>query len=393
MAPSRIARVSTTSELDPLDYALDADLRARLLSPSLVIFLDHVRANLRTVIAQLDGDPGRWRPHIKTLKIPEIFRELLQAGVRHFKCATTREARKLAELIAAEGTTGCEILLAHPIQGPGVQQLAVIADEHSSIRMAVLVECPLAARAMPQVLGQFVDLNLGMDRTGIPLAAHESILEVAAAAGERLVGLHAYDGHRYEPDMGQREELLKDSYSKLAGVVQAVRTAGYPVHEVITAGTPAFLPASRASALRDLPDLVHRVSPGTVVFHDVRSSQQNPGLDLLPAAVLFTRVVSHPTPGRITCDAGSKSLAAEAGDPCAVVIGHPQLLALRPSEEHLPLAYETGEPLPRGTELLLVPRHVCPTVNLAEQALIIESGQAPRIVDVSARAHDLLYDH
>lgn len=384
--------MSPAPNYDPLDFPLDAELRARLLSPSLVIFLDHVRANLRAVIAHLDGDPGRWRPHIKTLKIPEIFRELLRAGVRHFKCATTREARELANLIASEGTEECEILLAHPIQGPGVQQLAGIATAHPSIRMAVLVECPLAAADMPKHLGLFIDLNLGMDRTGIPLAQREAILEVAAAAGERLMGLHAYDGHRHEPDMGVREQRLTDSYSELADVVGAVRAAGHPVHEVITAGTPAFLPASRASTLRELPDLVHRVSPGTVVFHDVRSSQQNPGLALRPAAVLFTRVVSHPTPGRITCDAGAKSLAAEAGDPCAAVIGHPELRALHPSEEHLPLAYESGEPLPRGTELLLVPRHVCPTVNLAEQAVLIEAGQPTRVVDVAARAHDLFLD-
>lgn len=384
--------MSPTPNFDPADFPLDAELRARLLSPSLVVFLDHVRANLRAVITQLGGDPGRWRPHIKTTKIPEIFRELLRAGVRHFKCATTREARELAGLIASEGTGGCEILLAHPIQGPGIQQLAGIATEHSSIRIGVLVECPLTASAMPRVLDQFIDLNLGMDRTGIPLAERQSILEVAAAAGERLMGLHAYDGHRHEPDMGVREERLTDSYSELASVVDAVRAAGHPVHEVITAGTPAFLPASRASALRELPNLVHRVSPGTVVFHDVRSSQQNPGLALRPAAVLFTRVVSHPTPGRITCDAGAKSLAAEAGDPCAAVIGHPELLALRPSEEHLPLAYDSGAPLARGTELLLVPRHVCPTVNLAEQAVLIEAGQPARVVKVAARAHDLLLD-
>ena len=39
--------------------------------------------------------------------------------------------------------------------------------------------------------------------------------------------------------------------------------------------------------------------------------------------------------------------------------------------------------------MLLFPKHVCPTVNLAEQALVIEAGRDPQIVEVSARAHDL----
>lgn len=62
---------------------------------------------------------------------------------------------------------------------------------------------------------------------------------------------------------------------------------------------------------------VHRVSPGTVVFHDWRGERQNPGLGLVPAAVLMARVVSIPSlsPHVVTLDCGSKSLAAEAGDP------------------------------------------------------------------------------
>jgi D-serine deaminase-like pyridoxal phosphate-dependent protein len=92
----------------------------------------------------------------------------------------------------------------------------------------------------------------------------------------------------------------------------------------------------------------------------------------------------------VTCDAGSKSIAAEAGDPCAFVLGHPELVPLRPSEEHLPLSVRSGPLPPRGTELLLVPRHVCPTVNLAEQAILVENGEVREIAPVSARAHDLL---
>ena len=134
---------------------------------------------------------------------------------------------------------------------------------------------------------------------------------------------------------------------------------------------------------------VHRVSPGTVVFHDGFSDALLEDVSLTPAALLFTRVVSQPAADIVTCDAGSKSLAAEAGDPAAFVLGHPQLEALKPSEEHLPLRVLEGPPPPRGTGLLLVPRHVCPTVNLAEEFLLLDAGPA-RVVDVAARGHDLL---
>ena len=141
--------------------------------------------------------------------------------------------------------------------------------------------------------------------------------------------------------------------------------------------------------LRAVEGTTLRVSPGTVVYHDLMTEQNVPDLDLVPAAVVLSRVVSHPSDGMATCDAGSKSIAAEAGDPCAFVLGHPGLRALRPSEEHLPLEVVRGDRPSRGTLLLLVPRHVCPTVNLAERAILVCGGRLREIVAVSARAHEL----
>ncbi len=93
----------------------------------------------------------------------------------------------------------------------------------------------------------------------------------------------------------------------------------------------------------------------------------------------------------MTCDAGSKSIAAEAGDPCASVVDHTHLTPLTPSEEHLPIQVDLSRgPAPkRGDALLLVPRHVCPTVNLAEQAILIEDGDVTGVIDVAGRGHEL----
>ena len=154
-------------------------------------------------------------------------------------------------------------------------------------------------------------------------------------------------------------------------------------------GTPTFAIPFEHAGLRALAGTTLRVSPGTVVYHDLMTEQNVPDLDLLPAAIVLTRVVSHPAEGLVTCDAGSKSIAAEAGDPCAFVLGHPGLNALRPSEEHLPLEVVRGERPSRGSVLMLVPRHVCPTVNLADEAILIENGRLREIVAVAARAHEL----
>jgi len=174
--------------------------------------------------------------------------------------------------------------------------------------------------------------------------------------------------------------------------VARLRDAGVEVRELVTSGTPTFREALASPALATLHGTAHRVSPGTVVLHDLRSEEEVEGLGLCPAALVLSRVVSHPRPDVVTCDAGSKSIAAEAGDPCAAALGHPGLEATTPSEEHLPLRVREGDPPARGTPLLLAPRHVCPTVNLAERAVLVEAGRLAGVVPVHARAHDLFLE-
>lgn len=374
--------------LDPATYDLPRELVERVQTPALVVHAARVRRNVARVIERLGGEPDRWRPHVKTTKIPEVWRELTAAGVRHFKCATTREAGLLLETLDAAGVDG-DVLLAYPLRGPGLARLGALAAAHPGTRVSVLCEEAALVPDVPACVGVFVDLNPGMDRTGLPLVARDEIRAVVDAAGPRLRGLHFYDGHRHEPDLAERRARVHAGHADLAALVVELRVRGASIEEVVTAGTPAFLAGAEETALAALGGLRHRVSPGTVVFHDARSAEQNPSFELEPAAVVLTRVVSWPGPDRVTCDAGSKSVAAEAGDPVARVIGHPELRAETPSEEHLPLRVLRGPRPERGTLLHLAPLHVCPTVNLAEEALWVD-GEDVRVVRVAARAHELL---
>jgi D-serine deaminase-like pyridoxal phosphate-dependent protein len=378
------------ADLEESAYALPPELVERALSPALVVHLDAVRANVRRVIELCGDDPSRWRPHVKTTKIPEVQRELARAGVRHFKCATTREAAVLLEALVDEGVERPDLLVAHPLVGPALARLGQLAGRHPQARLSVLCEVPEAVHELPEGVGVFVDVNPGMDRTGAPLEQPARIAATARAAGPRLRGVHFYDGHLHQPDRAERTLAVHAGYDRLRELVEALEHAGSSVQEVVTAGTPALLDALSYEGFSTAGGPRHRVSAGTVVYHDVRSQEQCPELGLRPAALVLARVVSHPAPDLATCDAGSKSIAAEAGDPCAVVLARSDLEALTPSEEHLPLRGAPGRLPPRGSALQLVPRHVCPTVNLAEQAALVEGGRLVAVVEVRARAHELL---
>ncbi len=374
------------ARLDAARYVLPEAELARLLSPALVIHLDLVRENVRRMLAYA-GSPGRWRPHVKTTKTPAVFAELLAAGLRHFKCATLREARVLLETAATAGAPEVDLLLAYPLVGPALAELGKLARAHPRARLAVLCEDPRALADVPRELGIFVDLDPGMRRTGVPIQERERIRALVRAAGTRLCGLHHYEGHLHG-ELAERRAQCFACYRRLLELVEVLERDGATIAELVTSGTPAFL---HALAFPEFASgrWIHRVSPGTVVFHDLRSEEENPDLALVPAAVLLARVVSRPSAELVTCDAGSKSLAAEAGDPAAFVLGWPGLVAQHASEEHLPLSVVSGPVPERGEVLMLVPRHICPTVNLAEEAVLVLGGVVQGSVEVSARAHDL----
>jgi len=378
---------SRFAQLDPADYAIPQKIQQRLQSPALIVYMDHVRENIRRVIAYCGGDPNRWRPHLKTTKMPAIWKELTDAGIRHFKCATTREACVLLELLD-EQEIEADLLVAYPLIGPGLERLGALARAHPRTRISVLSEDAAAVATIPGDISVFADVNPGMNRTGIPLNDAAAIRAVALAAKERWRGVHFYDGHIHGEGAAERRRQAFAGYDRLNQLLQTLAADGTPAREVVTSGTPAFLHALAYPAFAELQATKHRISPGTVVLHDLRTEQEIEELELTPAALIFSRVVSHPEADRATCDAGSKALAAEAGDPCAWVLGYPEFEPLTPSEEHLPLRVPTRLP-PRGTPLLLIPRHVCPTINLAAQAILIESGQEARAVTVTARGHEL----
>jgi D-serine deaminase-like pyridoxal phosphate-dependent protein len=341
-------------------------------------------------VIEIAGGADRWRPHVKTSKISAVWREMARAGLRHFKCATTREASELLASLAGEGVEDADVLLAYPLLGPALARLGQIADAYPRARVSILCEDPSIAKQVPGAVSIFVDVNPGMNRTGIPDSDVSAIAAVCSAAGARFRGVHYYDGHLHGTDRAERRRAAHAGYDRVLELLDELAREGFESEELVTSGTPTFPHAMDHPGLAALTATVHRISPGTVVYHDVRSEELQGDLGLVPAALVFTRVVSHPTAGVVTCDAGSKSLAAEAGDPCARVLGRADLVPQTPNEEHLPLRCSAEMP-ERGSELLLFPRHVCPTVNLADEALLVD-GERFEVTAVTARGHETRVD-
>jgi D-serine deaminase-like pyridoxal phosphate-dependent protein len=357
------------------DYRIDN--LENVMTPALAIFAEHVDNNMRVTIDLLGGDPTRWRPHVKTVKMEWAMRRAVQHGVKQCKCATT------LELTTALDAGMEDALLAYPLVGANARRLREIAGARPSEKISVLVEnAEQAALWHDSGIGVFIDVNPGMDRTGLEQDRVDTVVALAKALGASFRGLHYYDGHMHIADYAERERKAHAGYDQLTKLAAAVGN----VPEVITSGTPAMACGASYAPFRTA-SFKHRVSPGTVSFCDTMSmSEIPPGYK--PAAVVVASVVSHPIQGRFTCDAGHKSVSADAGVPTCAVVGHPDYTPLKPSEEHLPVDC-AGEVPAIGSHVYLIPKHVCPTVNNFDYAMIIENHRAVSVEKVSARGREV----
>jgi len=364
-----------------MNYSIDAV--ESLLTPALAIYPEIVDSNIEATLRLLGGDVNRWRPHVKTAKLGFIMRRLAQRGVVHAKCSTS------VELAVAYEAGIQDVVLAYPVVGANAARVRELAEQYSGARISVLVENAAQIAAWKgSRLGIFIDVNPGMDRTGIEQDRVAAILDLARAAGPAFRGLHYYDGHVASIALDEREKIAHSGYDRLMEIVGGLERAGVPVEEVITSGTPAF-PCSATYAPFRSGKFVHRTSPGTVVYSDATSMTQLPAeWGYQPAAVVVSTVVSHPKANYLTCDAGHKSVSADAGIPTCEVAGRPDLRPLKPSEEHLPIEVLGGTRPAIGEALYLVPRHVCPTVNNFDDALIIEGNRVVGVERVTARGHE-----
>jgi D-serine deaminase-like pyridoxal phosphate-dependent protein len=357
----------------------------QVLTPALVVYPELIASNIECTLTLLSGDTNRWRVHIKTAKLGYMVHMLIKRGVRNFKCATT------LELITACDAGAADVLLAYPVMGANARRVREIADQFPRTIISVLAENDQQVTQWRESrVGVFLDINPGMNRTGIEVSQRDrvcSLIRQIRSAGLEFRGLHYYDGQYGGLREPQRSLAAHAGYDQLLELVHMSERHGLNIPELITSGTPTF-PAS-LSYVGFTNRLIHRISPGTIVYGDATSLEQLPAsYGYAPAALVLSRVVSHPHEGIITCDAGHKTVSADAGVPTCIVVGHPGMSPLSPSEEHLPIQVTNGRSVAVGELLYLLPRHICPTVNNFDSALLVRDGRLAGVEKISARGRE-----
>lgn len=362
-----------------------------LRTPCLVAFEPLVKYNIGQM-CDLAGGAENLAPHVKTHKSRNIAHLQIQHGITSFKTATVEETR-----IALEA--GAQFVLqAFPIANrPTAKLFCNLVENFPDATVCGLVSAKEhviflrreADERMVQV-PVMLDINLGQNRTGRD--TNDEILQLyqLVSNARRLtpMGLHAYDGHQHILDPHEREQAANRNIEKVFGFRGLLITQGHPVPMIIGGGSFSFPYFARTEGALG--------SPGTTVYWDPEYERQMPDRPFRCALAVITTVVDRYDRGprgesTITLDAGNKSIA-----PDRLLQKRMHILGLPEggvgtltdhTEQHAVVRLENCA-LPKiGDQMLILPGHVCTTVNLHDGTYLVdEQGSIAYILRHDGRA-------
>lgn len=357
----------------------DDPMNGNLPTPCLVVDLDILDDNIDRMATSAAARSIAVRPHVKTHKSPAIAQRQLAAGATGLTVATLSEA----EVFAVAGFR--DIFIAYPLwvdqaQGARLSELLEIVtltigvDSAEGAR-ALAAQLSIDQRAQMRVL---IEIDSGQHRTGVPAEQAGTLAEQAEHAGLRVQGVFTFPGHSYSP--GTQTRVAGDEAAALEQAAQSLVTHGVEPRVISGGSTPS---AAAVSA-----DAMTEMRPGVYVFGDAQQWELGTTTPERIALSCLATVVSH-AGGNVILDSGSKALGADrAGWATGFgrLLDHHEARITQLSEHHAVVAWGSDSPVPeRGSRVRVVPNHVCNSVNLADELVVVENAAVIDRWPVSAR--------
>ncbi len=316
-------------------------------TPAMLLDLDRFEANAQRLSSAIAEGGKQWRPHSKGHKSPWIAQRQIEFGAIGVTCAKVSEAEVMVDggipsvLIANELVTRRKVERAARLLDRA--EVMICADATFEVDLASSVATDLGVE-----IPMLVDINVGMDRTGVTpgQAALEIARAIHRAPGVRLAGIMGYEGHVLTA--WPNEEKRAGTAAALAGLIESrrlIEADGMPVGIVSGGGSGNYMFASTLDGLTELQ------AGGACLmdpFYGKACHLEELGFEY--ALTILTTVTSRPTPERVITDAGFKTLSAkEEGEP---------ILVDRPGVEFVYLSAEHGvwRRDPAGPEIAIADR-------------------------------------
>ena len=191
--------------------------------------LDTLDSNIAELARHIAEAGVHWRPHMKGVRVPAIALKAIAAGAIGVTCATIREAEAMAKA--------------------GVKDILTCA----TIREAALE------------IGILIDVNTGMNRTGLPLGP--KVIEMAQRVNQsdrlNFLGIMSWEGHALAlEDADERERETKGAIEALVKTAESCRSAGLDAAIVSGGGSGTYMTTPFINGMTE-------IQAGGAIFCDV----------------------------------------------------------------------------------------------------------------------------
>lgn len=367
--------------MSPWQAAQPGDLIGAIDTPALLLDLDAFERNLARMVEALRGRNVRLRAHAKSHKCPQIALRQVALGAVGICCQKVSEAAVFVEAGIQD------VLVTNEVMGDvKLRHLVALAR---TARMGVLVDHPqqvqalaAAAQAHAVTLDVYIEVNVGANRCGVAPGEEAVRLaqQIASSASLRFAGLQCYHGpaqHLRAPQ--DRAAAIASAVEAARMTRQAIEACGIAVERVTGAGTGSFVHERDSGVFNE-------IQAGSYIFmdRDYGDNQLGDG-DIAFEHALFVRtsVMSRTTATHAVVDAGLKASSVDSGLP--TVWQRPDLRYVKAADEHGVLSTADAAALSLGEQLMLVPGHCDPTVNLYDELICVRGGRVEALWPIAAR--------
>jgi D-serine deaminase-like pyridoxal phosphate-dependent protein len=366
-----------------------------LPTPSVLVNEQVARSNIQRMAEFAWQHGKRIRPHLKTHKSVALARIQLELGAQGLTCAKLDEA----ECFLSHGFTS--ILIAYPILGhTRIMRAQRLVREYSDATIEFVVDSTEGIESLERIaqgagrtLQAWIEIDSGLKRCGVQPGEGAVSLATRLSASSLLQfkGLLTHAGHGYSAtDPALRRSIGLYEAQCLLETQKLLTQRGIPCPELSVGSTPTVEFSGAVPGISE-------IRPGNYIFYDMTQV----ALGVVPqehcALRVLTQVVSVAQPGYAVIDAGAKTLALDKGTHGltlltghGAVVGSPESVIERLSEEHGVIRLAPGLSLRPGDRLEIIPNHACPVMNLARSFWLINcaSSQSRELpVDAHAGVH------
>jgi len=356
--------------------------KENISTPSLVLFDEVLHHNI-VVLDEMVGVRNVFL-HVKTHKAIAMVRLQMAAGVAGFKCSTLSEL----EMVLAAGAN--DAILAFPLmQKTKLDYLISMILRHPEARVSAIISKQqhldaleaAASRAGAIRVSAMLDLNVGMDRTGVRIGSDAMALYRSMTRSPLIqaAGIHAYDGHITGTQEAMRAKEAKPIIEALKQFQHQLREEDIEVVRTVAGGSVTFPYYAREEGMYG--------SPGTCAYWDANYLVNLPDMAFCPAAVVHTQIIDRDElRNTVTTDLGSKAIASDYPvELRAHVMEYPNAQLIHQSEEHGVFLMENTLPC-IGDYMMVIPGHICPTVAKYPGAYVVDGqGSVIDYFDHTAR--------